>query len=383
MNKAVHALVYVILAVAGVALYFEMNLFDKKELLKDSNEQLRDCIVKLSSFIESETPSAASGVEAKKDVSAREAREVDDPDMDNLLEDYHPEYEETNIKLMKWGPMQSAQLRKHYDLDADGNKKRDPANPDKFVTTGKGTAQELIDNITERASKQYEMLGKTRGELKNVRTKLQKLVADYNELPKEIRLNKIEIEKKVKEIETLTTEKAAVEDQLQKSKGEVEELKTEVSSLKEEVTAAKDETEAVKEDLTKAKETVERLTNMLKTQASAPRAASSGTASVGGQLTNSDKGTISAVDNERLYAVVKFDDAALDELIGAERNGALPPHEMLVARMTKGADGKESRKVVGKIRLRQWTPKTNLVTVDILQDWQQAPFEVGDVVRPD
>ena len=51
MNKAVHALVYVILAVAGVALYFEMNLFDKKELLKDSNEQLRNCIVKLSSFI--------------------------------------------------------------------------------------------------------------------------------------------------------------------------------------------------------------------------------------------------------------------------------------------------------------------------------------------
>ena len=148
-------------------------------------------------------------------------------------------------------------------------------------------------------------------------------------------------------------------------------------------TAAKDETEAVKEDLNKAKETVERLTNMLKTQASAPRAASSGAVSVGGQLTNSDKGTISLVNNEKLYAVVKFDDAALDELIGAERNGALPPHEMLVARTTKGADGKESRKVVGKIRLRQWTPKTNLVTVDILQDWQQAPFEVGDVVRPD
>ena len=27
MNNAVHALVYVILAVAGVALYFELNLF--------------------------------------------------------------------------------------------------------------------------------------------------------------------------------------------------------------------------------------------------------------------------------------------------------------------------------------------------------------------
>ena len=53
MNKAVHALVYVILAVAGVALYFEMKLSEKKALLKDSNEQLRKCIVELSSYLES------------------------------------------------------------------------------------------------------------------------------------------------------------------------------------------------------------------------------------------------------------------------------------------------------------------------------------------
>ena len=165
MNKAVHALVYVILAVAGVALYFEMNLFEKKELLKDSNEQLRNGIVKLSSFIEAEDAPAASGLEAKKDVSAREAREVDDPDMENLLEDYHPEYEKSDLKLMSWGSSQSAQLRKLYDLDADGNKKPDPANPGKFVTSGKGTAQELIDGITGRAGKQYEKLGKKRFKL--------------------------------------------------------------------------------------------------------------------------------------------------------------------------------------------------------------------------
>ncbi len=383
MNKAVHVLVYVILAVAGVALYFEMKLFEKKELLKDSNEQLRNCIVKLSSFIEAEDAPAASGLEAKKDVSAREAREVDDPDMENLLEDYHPEYEKTDLKLMSWGTSQSAQLRKLYALDADGNKKVDEANPDKFIMTGEGTAQQLIDNITGRANKQYEKLGKTRQELANVRTKLQKLVGDYNELPKEIRLNKIEIEKRGKEIEQLTTEKAAVEDQLQKSKAEVEELKTEVTSLKEEVSAAKDETEAVKEDLNKAKETVERLTNMLKTQTSAPRASTTGAVTGGGQLTNSDKGTVSFADNKKLYVIVKFEDAALDELIGAERNGALPPHEMLVVRDAKGADGAQKKRIVGKVRLRQWTPKSNLVTAEILQDWQQAPIEKGDVVRPD
>ena len=382
MNKAVHALVYVILAVAGVALYFEMNLFDKKELLKDSNEQLRNCIVKLSSFIEAEDASADKPIEVGIDKEAREAREVDDPQLTELLDDYHPEYEKSNLKLMKWGDAQAVQLRKLYDLDSDGNKKPDPATPGKFVTKGPGTAQELIDRIIERAGKQYDKLNRTRTELAKVRTKIQELAGEYNKLPKEIRLNKIEIEKKEKELEKLAEEKKTVEDELQKSKGEVEELKAEVTSLKEEVTAAKDETEAVKEDLNKAKETVERLTNMLKTQ-TAPRVASGSAAAGGGQLTNGDKGKISAVDNERLYAVVKFDDAALDELIGAERNGALPPHGMLVVRAVKGADGTESWKIVGKVRLRQWTPKTNLVTVDILQDWQQAPIEVGDVIRPD
>ena len=38
MNKAVHALVYVILAVAIVAVFFEIKLYEKKELLTDSNE---------------------------------------------------------------------------------------------------------------------------------------------------------------------------------------------------------------------------------------------------------------------------------------------------------------------------------------------------------
>ena len=368
MNKAVHALVYVILAVAGVALYFELNLFEKKELLKDSNEQLRNCIVKLSSFIEAEDAAPGAALAAKKDVSPREAREVDDPDTENLLEDYHPEYEKTDVKLMKWGDSQAAQLRKLYALDSAGNKQPDQANPGRFVTKGPGTAQELVDTITDRATKQYEKLGKTRQELASVRAKLQKLVTDYNELPKEIRLDRVELEKRAKEIEKLNTEKAALEDQLQKTKAEVEDLKTEVTSLKDEVATAKDET----------------LTNLLKTQTAAPRAPGTMTAG-GGQLTNGNKGTISKVNNEKLYVVVKFEDAALDELLGADRSSPLTPHEMYVVRNVKGADGKETKTIVGKIRLRQWTPNTNFVLAQILKDFAQDPLviEEGDAVITD
>lgn len=383
MNKAVHALVYVILAVAGVALYFELNLFEKKELLKDSNEQLRNCIVKLSSFIEAEDAAPGAALAAKKDVSPREAREVDDPDTENLLEDYHPEYEKTDVKLMKWGDSQAAQLRKLYALDSEGNKQPDQANPGRFVTKGPGTAQELVDTITDRATKQYEKLGKTRQELASVRAKLQKLVTDYNELPKEIRLDRVELEKRAKEIEKLNTEKAALEDQLQKTKSEVEDLKTEVTSLKDEVATAKDETEAVKEDLEKEKTKYKALLEKLKRQTAAPQ--SSGIVSGGGQLTDGDKGTVAKVNNDKMFVVLKLEDSALNELLGADRNTPLMPHEMFVVRKTKGADGKETKTIVGKVRLRQWTPNTNFVLAQILQDYAQDPLviEEGDAVITD
>ncbi len=380
MNKAVHALVYVILVVAGVALYFEMKLFEKKELLTDSNEQLRKCIVDLSSYIEAENAPQGAVLEAKQDVSPREAREVDDPEMVNLLEKYNSQYEATNIKCLDWGSPQSAQLRRLYALDAEGNKQPDQANPGKFIMEGKDTAAELIKLIIGRAKYQKDMLKETRKELSVVRTKLQELVTDYNELPKEIRLNKIEIEKKGKEIETLTAEKAKVEDDLEKSKKEVEDLKTDIEDLKEKVKAAQDETDEWKEKHDKLEEKVKTLMDRIRNQSAVSRAVVSSVTG-GGQLTNGDKGKIASAQNEKLFVIVQFEDAALDELIGSERNGALPPHEMLVVRPAKGEGGKE--KIVGKIRLRQWTPKTNFVTAEILKDWQQEPIEKNDVVRPD
>ena len=387
MNKAVHALVYVILAVAGVALYFEMNLSEKKELLTDSNKQLRNCIVKLSSFIEAEdVPSAPGGLEAKKDIAPLVAREVED-DTVNLLENYPAGYEEEDRKCLDWKEegKEYGQLRKVYKLDAEGKKQ---INTNKsgdgkrvYIQEGTDTAQELIDKLILRASKQKEVLKNTRVELKNLREKLQALANDYNKLPPEIRQNKIDLEKKDKEIETLTKEKAEVEENLQKSQDEVKELKSEVLSLKEEVTAAKDETIAAKEALDKAKETIDNMKAILQKRTAEPRAVA-GPVTGGGQLTIGDKGTIQTVNNEKRYAVVKFDDAALDELIGSDRNGALPPHEMLVVRVDEQQQ-KKSIKIIAKIRLRQWMPKTNLVTADILADWQQEPIQVNDVVRPD
>ena len=385
MNKAVHALIYVILAIAGVALYFEINLFDKKELLKDSNSQLRDCIVKLSSYIEAEDAKDDDANDptptADKDDSPIEAQEVDDIARDNLLKEYAYKYERAGLKLLSWGSKESGQLRKLYFLDAEGNRVRDTANPDKFQTTGPNTASALIEVVEGRARKQLETLNTTRDELRKMRVKLQELVAEYNKLPPQMRQDRITIVNKNKEIETLTGEKTALEDQLQKTKSEVEELKTEVTSLKEELSTAKDETEKVKEDLEKeqkkAKEWEARYKELLQTPAAKAEAPEGGS----GRMPSGDKGKVVRV--EKSYVIVKLNDETLNYLLGEDRSKLLPPKCYMLLRRKENVDGKERQTVVGRILLKEWTKDSNFVTADILPDWLQTPIKEGDDVIPD
>ena len=74
MNKALHAIVYVILVLAGAALYFEMNIFEKRSLQNDSITQLADYIVKISHTIEKADAAKPSTVpEARRDISLYES----------------------------------------------------------------------------------------------------------------------------------------------------------------------------------------------------------------------------------------------------------------------------------------------------------------------
>ena len=87
MNKLLHAIVYLILIVAVAALVFEKSLFDKRTLLGDRNRAMEDYIVRLARTIEkADAPRPMSVPEAKKDISPIEARQVDTPEMENVLE---------------------------------------------------------------------------------------------------------------------------------------------------------------------------------------------------------------------------------------------------------------------------------------------------------
>ena len=355
----------------------DADLYGKKELLKSRNRQLEDCLVTLSKTIEKADPAKPVTVpEARKDVSQIEAKAVESPETENLLEDYPAQLEEQNLEKMNWGDTERVQSRKLYKLDAEGNKIPDAANPGDFVKKGPGTAQELLDKIVDRAKAQQTTLNNTRAELANVRAKLEKLVTDFNKLPPEMRQDKITIEEKKKQIEELEAKKAELEDNIGKLKTQIEDLNAEIKSVKEELQAAKDETEKVNEDLAKEKKKVEHLQKVIQEMNNRLQGGQ-GQTSAGTNVTAGNKGKIVDLNTTYMYAVIEFTDDAMKELLGPERNGVLPQIEMGIRR--KGFNG-PAGEFVGRVRLRQCVAGKNFVIADVLGDWQQAEAQKGDDV---
>lgn len=379
MNKALHAIVYLILLLAGAALYFEMNIFEKRNLQNDSITQLADYIVKISHTIEkSDAPKTGAAPEAQKDVSPVEAKMVDSPETVNVLEDYAAHLE-SSVDTFTWNDAEKAQLRRIYLLGPDGKKVPDAANPGSFVTKGQGTAAELLEQLFDRAKAQQAHLNETRNELSTLRAKLETLTGDYNKLKPPARQSKIEIEELKGKIEATEKERDAAKEQVNKIKGQIEDLNNEVTSLKDEVSSAKDETEAVKEDLAKEKQRYEQLKKLFQqVQAQAQASSSASGGGAGAAVTSlpaGDKGKIVEVKNDYMFAVIEFTDVAIKELLGENRQNPLPRLELGVRRKVNGVD-----KYIGRIRLRQSVSGKNFVIADILGDWQQAPMEKGDAI---
>ena len=384
MNKLLHAIVYLILIVAVAALVFEKSLFDKRSLLGDRNRAMEDYIVRLARTIEkADAPRPMTVPEAKKDISPIEARQIDTPEMENVLEEYPAQLESANLETFNWDDSATRlQLRQLYFLGPDGQPVPDAANYNKPMTKGKGTMAELMDQLFDRAKAQQAALNNTRAALAELRGKLESTVGDYNKLKPELRMAKMTDEELKQKISQLGQEKQTLEEQIAKLKSRLEEQTGEITSLKDEVSTAKDETEAAKEENGALEKKVKQLETLMKQMAQqqnqASGAASAGT--IGSAVTSlpaGDKGKIADVNNNLMFCVVEFSDEAMKEMLGPERSGSLPAITLGLRR--KGFSG-PAGEFVGKIRLRQSVSGKNYVIADILGDWSQAEVQKGDAV---
>ena len=377
MNKALHVFVYLFLALAGTALFFEIKLDEKRTELTDRNRMQEDYFVKIARTIEKVEPDKSTTFEIQKDASPVENRLVDSPDMENLLEEYPAPLEQTSLETYNWENSRD-QLRSVYVLDPMTGK---PVMDGNQPQTRGSDEQKLLDGLFESAKDQQKRLNDTRTQLAAMRERLEKVVKELNELKPVARQDKVTIEERNAKIAKLEEEKAQLEDTIKKLKANIEELNGEITSLKDEVQTAKDETEAAKEELAKEQKKVEQLKQLVKDLSAQINArADDGANSAVTAISVGDKGKIVRVDNESMFAIIEFTESAMKELKGDDLARPLPMLELNVRR--PGFNG-QAGELVGRVRLRQEIRGKNMAICDILGAWEQAKIAADDIVLAD
>ena len=376
MNKLLHVLVYFFLALAGAALFFEIELNKKRTELTERNKMQENYFVSIAKTIEKAEPAKDAAFEIKKDNSPVEARLVDAPDMENILEDYPAPLEQANLETYNWDNQRDA-LRRVFVLDPEGKPVMDGNEPQ----TRDSDEDKLLKALFESAKTQQTKLNNTRAALTDLRGKLENVVNELNKLKPIARQDKVTIVERDEKIAKLEQEKADLEDQITKLKAQIDELNTEITSLKDEVAAAKDETEAAKEEVAKQKKIVDQLKQMLKEALQNPggRSANGGGPAVT-SLPAGDKGKIVEADNENMFAIVEFTAEAMKELKGDDGSRPLPMLELGVKR--PGFKG-EAGEFIGRIRLRQEVKGKPYVICDILGAWEQDKAAPNDIIFAD
>ena len=377
MNKALHVLVYLFLILSAAALWFEIELNKKRTLLTDRNRLQEEYVIKIASTVEKVEPNKDVTAETKKDISPIEAKIVDIPETENVLEDYNAYLEQANLETFSWdNPETKKQLRNVYVLDFEGNIVMDGNVPE---TKGPGTERELLEQLLDGASKMRTKLDTTRAELVKLHKIIDEQVEELNKLKPVARQDKLTIVEKNEKITKLEEIKADLENQIVKIKAQIDELNAEITSLKDEVVTAQDETAAAKEELDKSQKLVEQLKKLIQ-QMIADRQRNNGDPNNITSIPAGEKGKIVEADNENMFAIVEFDAKTMKELKGDNLDHPIPNIELGVKR--PGFHG-EAGEFIGRIRLRQEVREKNYIICDILGQWKQDDIKPDDVIFAD
>lgn len=377
MNKALHVLVYLFLILSAAALWFEIELNKKRTLLTDRNRLQEEYVIKIASTVEKVEPNKDATTETKKDVSPIEAKIVDIPETENVLEDYNFYLEQSNLETFSWdNPETKKQLRNVYVLDFEGNIVMDGNVPE---TKGPGTERELLELLLDGASKMQSKLNTTRAELVKLHKIIDEQVEELNKIKPLARADKVTIVEKNEKIAKLEEIKADLENQIVKIKAQIDELNAEITSLKDEVVTAQDETAAAKEELDKSQKLVEQLKKLIQEMIQ-ERQRTNGDPNNINSIPTGDKGTIVEADNENMFVIVEFDAKTMKELKGDNLDHPIPNLELGVKR--PGFHG-EAGEFIGRIRLRQEVREKNYVICDILGAWKQGDIQPGDIIFAD
>ena len=375
MKTFLHVLVYVFLILAGAGLFFELQLNDKRTELTKRNRLQEDCFVKLAKTIEKAEPAKDAVFEIKKDSSPVEARLVDVPDTENLLEDYPAPLEQRDLETYNWDNQREG-LRHVFVLDFEGKPVMDGNEPQ----TRGSDEDKLLNSLFDSAVEQQKRLNSTRAALTDLRGKLESVVNELNKLKPEARQDKVTIVEKDEKIAKIEGEKTELESKITKLNAQIDELNADISSKNDEITNLKGENEANKEELANKDKAIAQLKQMLKEAIQVSGGSSAGAGQAVSSIPAGNKGKIIEADNDNMFAIVEFTSETMKELKGEDGTRPLPALELGVRR--PGFKG-EAGEFVGRLRLRQEVKGKNYVVCDILGAWEQDKLKANDIIFAD
>ena len=377
MVKVLRVLVFVILALSAVSLFFASKLFEKRELLTKRNSVFEEQYIKLAKTIESADAAEAAAPSVQKDISEVSDRELANPEKQSVLEAYPIKLEQQNLPTLDFGSTDKRlQLRSYYALTPDGKYDPDPVDQKPRVK-GPGTMQELMDQLFERAKAQQAALNKTRAELTKMREQFSSSIEEINKLKGDGRTAKVELKGEKEKVVALNAEKEELTGRVTKLNSEKKELSAELADAKNQVEVLNEDKVTLTEDLAKTRDQLEEMKKKWVGKGSSTGGAPQEAGVAVTALSAGDKGKIIEANDELKFVIIDFSADAIAEMLGPERQNQLPQLEMNIRRPGRQSAAGE---FVTRIKLRQAVRGKNLVVADILNDWQQAPVEKGDVV---
>jgi outer membrane murein-binding lipoprotein Lpp len=381
MGTVLRVLVVIILVLSISAFVLAWMLFGKRELLIGRTQMLEEQFIKVAKTIEAVDPGdKVQPTYEARDIEAVTDKELDNPAKSPFWNDYQfkLEGEETPLATFELNTQEKRlQLRQYYQQHPgpDG-KPVDVINPlnGKKSHEGPGTMSEILEAVLKRANVQLTTLNRTRAELKKIREELNATIKDLNGVKVVGRTDKKTIVEKNKVIEGLNEE--------------IRGLKTKIDRLEEEKRALTAEVAEAKNEIARQKETIDEMSKTIKSQEKKIKdmmgkntnnttTTTPTSDNFLGKISPGDKGRVVAIDEKLKFVIVELSDAFMTEVLGPNRDGALPQIDMMVRRPGMKSPSGE---FVTRIRLRQVLRQQNIVVADIMIDWQQAPLEKDDVV---
>jgi hypothetical protein len=381
MGKVLRVLIVLILIIGAGALVLEFQISGMREALVGRAHKFEEGIRRIAGTIEAQPPVEMPARSLpERDISPVTAVENPNPDRKTFWSAYPFSLEQDNLKPLDYTTDAMAkQLRQYYfeEFDTVKNKPvrtRDPRDPRKYATSGKGTLQEALDQLFARAKAQNATLNATRAELKKTADELVDLINEFNRLKQSSRADKKLIEELRAEITRLLGVVAEREAKISQLEADILEMQTEEARLKDEIAKLKDTITSNETTIKAQAKEIERLKDPGRPGAPKSTELARDLENV---LTPGDKGKVVAYDDTLKFVVVALSPAFMTELLGKDQNQGLPQIEMMVRRpgLTSAAGD-----FITRIRLRQVVRDQGLVVADILPDWQQHPLENGDVV---